>query len=237
MEKLITIGSGRMGSLIAGDEAVSLMKTESFADFVFLATRQEGGLEWLRTNKDLLAGKVVISIMAFVEFAALEKAVNNEAVRFVRIMTDTSIKSVSWSDDGFLSGSQKESLAEQLKKIGKNSTEYLGERADDQLLFETLKACQLGWIAQALDEFTSGFDKNILEKVFEQYIRGSSFAKIAADVATPNGATEAGINASKGLFAKASYDIFRKQAGAGLAKAQEKTERFTNFAQELLSFQ
>lgn len=233
MEQLITIGAGKMGSLISGSEAVSLRQTESFVellkgrDFVLLATRQEAGLCWLKANSDLLASKTVISLMAFVSFEALEKAVDNKTVRFLRIMTDTSLQSISWSDDGYLSQAQKESVEKQLSRKG--HTEYLGAREDEKLLAETIKACQLGWIAQALNELTLSFDERILDKVLEQHRAGLSFASIAGAVATSGGATEAGINATNGLFT----EVFKKQALAGFAKANEKGERFTNFVQGL----
>lgn len=233
MEKLITIGAGKMGSLIAGCEAVSLRQTESFAgllsgkDFVLLATRQEDGLKWLRKNNDLLNGKIVISLMAFVNFYDLEKAVDNVGVYFVRIMTDTSIQNITWSDDGRLSNEQRERVEKQLNL--KSSAEYLGVRADEKLLTQTIKACQLGWIAQALSELTLCFDERILNKVLEQHESGLSFADIAKGVATSGGATEAGINATAGLFS----DVFKKQAIAGLTRAQEKSKSFTNFTRGL----
>ncbi len=170
--------------------------------------------------------------MAFVSFEALEKAVNNDTVRFVRIMTDTSLQNVAWSDDGALSNNQKDLVQRKLSKIGQ--VEYLGVRADEQLLVETMKACQLGWLAQALDELTSGIDKNLLDKVLVQYQTGQSFSDIARAVATTGGSTEAGINATKGQFSEAFSKVSRRQLEAGLFKAQEKSEYLVNFVNKSL---
>ncbi len=226
-EKIITIGSGTMGQIIAGEEAVSLRQTEVFdgivstAEVVFMATRQEDGLRWLKQHRQLLAGKTIVSLMAFVSFETLETAVDSDEVSFVRIMTDTSFKSIAWSDDGSLTDEGKVKIDELLKEKGE--TKYLGERHDEGILLETIKACQLGWLAQAMSELMENLGgEKVLVKVLEQRQNGRSFADIAQAVATSKGATEAGMMASEGLFLQA----VQVQQKAGLKKAIEKRQRF-----------
>ena len=226
-KEIITIGSGTMGKIIAGEEAVSLRQTEFFdgilssTEVVLMATRQKDGLRWLRQNSQLSTGKIVVSLMAFVDFETLEIAGGNDEIKFVRIMTDTSFKSISWSDDGRLTEEEKIKIDKFLKEKGK--TKYLGERHDGGILLETIKACQLGWLAQAMSELMEKLGgEKVLVKVLEQRQNGRSFADIAQAVATSKGATEAGMMASEGLFRQA----VQVQQKAGLKKAIEKRQGF-----------
>lgn len=232
-EKMITIGAGKMGRLIAGENAVSVRQTSSFTEkldgkeLVLLATRQEDGLRWLRNQSTLLSGKIIISLMAFVNFESLETAVKNDQVRFVRIMTDTSLKTISWSDDGHCSYGQLARLwAASPFRLDETAFQYLGPRKDEDLLTETIGACRLGWTAQVLAEITSIMGEDVLLKALEQRQKGLSFDEIAKAVATSGGATEAGIVKTRGLFAE--------QLDAGLEKAKEKSEHLLNFAKQLV---
>jgi len=235
MEKEITIGAGTMGKLLTGDKAVSVRQTKSFVDilsgceFVTMTTEQKAGLQLLRQYSQALSGLIVKSVMAFTPFEVLETAAANDQVLFVRFMTDTSLKTISWSDDGRLTAKQKETVNTQFSKKTKNVV-YLGERADEALLAETLKACNLGWLAQALAELTSAVGEETLVKVLEQRQTGKSFADIAKAVATPRGGTEAGMIMGNNLFTR----VYELQRQAGLNKGIEKSKNLLNFAKQLL---
>jgi pyrroline-5-carboxylate reductase len=234
LENIGFIGSGIMGRLFGGEEAVSLRFTADFMEvlkdkeLVFLAGRQQEGLQWVSENGQLLSGKLVASIMAFTEFEALEVATANNQTKFVRVMTDTSLETITWSDDGRLTTKEKEVISSWLSGYGE--TEYIGERNDKDLLKETIKACQLGWLAQALAELTDNMGEEVLVKVLEQRQKGLSFSEIAQAVATKGGATEAGIDASMGLFGQAQAI----QSSAGLARAREKSAKLLEFAKLLV---
>src|SRR3989344_4073869 len=124
-EKMITIGAGKMGRLIAGENAVSVRQTLSYSeilsrdDTLLFATEQKFTFNWLRQNSSFLSGRTLGFLTAFTPFEALEIAARNDQVRLFRIMTDTSLQTISWSDDGLFSDEQKFITHEQLSQINR----------------------------------------------------------------------------------------------------------------------
>lgn len=250
---LLIIGGGVMGTgmvALAGKQDISQVelvgirqKEQSFtklvkkSQHVLLATRQEAGLDWLSYYGRLFEDdQALLSIMAFVDFDTLEGACQNEKVRIARIMTDTSFESIYWSDDGQFDQVSMDRVGSILKLIS-NNIEYKGQRNDEAILKETLKACNRAFVTAALVEAVEawrqvfkeddqGSEREIFQLVesIQNSHQGGTYQKMVQDVATSGGATEAGLMAvgDQGLqVAKTRLEVAR-------ARALEKREKYSN---------
>lgn len=128
---------------------------------IVLATKQLDGLRWLKQyggifNKD----QIIISLMGFVDFKTLEFVVGREEVKVARMMTNTGFDKRVWSDDGRFILKDKQQVETRLSWFSQE-IEYLGQRNDEAILKETLRACLLGWVAQDLAS-----NAEALERIF-----------------------------------------------------------------------
>jgi len=144
-----------------------------------------------------LTGKTIVSMMAGVSLASLKKHLPNENADFVRAMPSLAIE----TRDGIIGyTAAPKFIAETLEELG-----YAFECTEDEIEKVTaFSGCGPGFAALIIDAFSKagislGFSEKqadlIASRTFKAVSeRGGDYRTLASQVATPGGATEAGLN-------------------------------------------
>lgn len=246
---LLIVGQGTMGkamttaALNQTERVKGLSRdSESYDELVrhsqviVLATKQFDGLNWLKQYGGILnKDQIIISLMGFVDFKTLELTLHSEEVKVARMMTNTGLDKIVWSDDGRFEEKDTRLVTTKLSWLSQD-VEYIGQRNDEAILKETLRACLLGWVAQDLAS-----DVEALERVFgysadraeaevtqmlilllRQKNERCSYRQCFQAVATKGGVTETGA----GLIGEDLQNLHQNRLLKGLEKAWALEEGF-----------
>jgi len=203
---------------------------------IVLTTKQQDGLNWLKQFGRILdKDQIIVSLMGFVDFKTLEFSLGRGEVKVARIMTNTSLDRIVWSDDGRFTIKDRQQVETRLSWLSQE-IEYLGQRNDEAILKETLRACLLGWVAQDLASnaealarvFGYSADKaeaEVMQMVIlllRQNSQGRNYQQCFQAVATKGGVTEAGAS----LIGEELQNLHQNRLLKGLEKARTLEEGF-----------